>query len=106
MTKTSKQQAVVSLDNYKPLMDERAELARSKKRIEERIRELDEALRPALLNRGEIIYGGFSFKVDAVPGRKSVDYKRMAEDYSINLDDYTKIGAPSSRFTIKPVNEL
>lgn len=94
------------LDNYKPIMDERAELQRSKKRIEERIKELDEVLRPVLVDRGELVHNGFSFKVDMVAGRKTVDYKAMADDFDIDLENYTKVGKPSTRFTIKPVNEI
>lgn len=101
-----KQQGKGSLDNMKPLLDERATLHQSKKRIEERIAELDKALRPSLEGRGELVYNGFSFKVEQTAGRKTVDYKKMAEDYGIDLEDYEKVGAPSSRFTIKPVNEV
>lgn len=102
----SKQQAAQSLDNVKPLMDERAELHMTKKRIEERIKELDETLRPVLVGQGELVHNGYMFKVDAVPGRRTVDYKAMAEDFNIDLEDYTKVGKPSSRFTVKPIKEV
>lgn len=98
-------QGVSSLDNYKPLMDERAELTTAKKRIDDRIKELDEALRPALNNRGPVIYGGYEFEVKAVAGRKTYDYKAMLED-GIDLEPYVKVGAPTTRFSIKPVNEI
>lgn len=95
-----------SLDNYKAMLDERAELHMSKKRIEEKIKELDEALKPALADKGPLIYNGYQHEVKSVAGRKSVDYKQMAEDYGIDLEDYTKVGAPSMRYEIKRVNEL
>lgn len=99
-------QPASSLDNYKPMMDERAELYEQKKAIDARIEELDEALRPSLADRGELIHNGYSFKVDITAGRKTVDYKQMAADFGIDLDAYTKQGAPSTRFSIKKVNQL
>lgn len=102
---SSKKQAANSLDNMKPLMDERADLYRSKKRIEDRIAEVDEVLRPALVGRGEVVWNGFAFKVDEVAGRKTYDTKAMAAD-GIDIEKYAKVGAPSSRFTIKPVTEI
>lgn len=102
---TDLKQASASLDNYKPLMDERAELAMSKKRIEERIKELDEALRPALVEHGEIIYNGYSFNVTTIPGRTTYDYKAAIAD-GVDLDPYKKVGKPSTRFVLKPVSEI
>ena len=98
--------ATSSLDNLKPLLDERAELAMAKKRIEDRIKTLDGEIRPMLEGRGEIVYNGYTHSVTKVPGRKSVDYKAMAEDHNIDLDDYAKVGAPSTRYNLKAVNEL
>ena len=105
MTKNTKKQAQGSLDNFKPLLDERADLYRSKKRIEERIKELDEALRPTLEGRGAVIWNGYQFEVTAIPGRTTYDYKMMEAD-GIDLEPYKKVGAPSTRFNIKPVKEL
>jgi hypothetical protein len=105
MTRT-KQQAASSLDNIKPLLEERAELHMAKKRIEDRIKAVDEAIRPVLADRGAVVYNGYEHNVTKVPGRKSVDYKQMAEDYNIDIEDYTKEGAPSTRYVIKSVEEL
>lgn len=101
----SKQQALPSLDNVKPLLDERAELHASKKRIEDRISELDEVLRPMLQGRGALVYNGYEFHVAVTPGRTSYDYKAMAAD-GIDIDRYAKVGAPSTRFTLKRVQEI
>ena len=103
---TSNKQASGSLDNVKALMDERAELWLSKKRIEEKIAELDEDLKPLLAGRGPIVCNGYQHEVKTVKGRTTVDYKAMAEDYSIDLADYSKVGKPSARYEIKAVNEL
>jgi hypothetical protein len=103
---TSRTQAARSLDNLKGLLDERAELHMAKKRIEEQIASLDEVIRPVLADRGAIVYNGYEHKVTKSAGRKTVDYKAMAEDYNIDLEDYTKVGAPSTRYTISKVEEL
>ena len=106
MTK-QKQQAQGSLDNLKPLMEERAMLTTSLKRIEARIKELDAELRPSLVGRGELIHSGYSFKVDTVAGRKTIDTKAMERDHGSDfLKPYEKIGAPSTRFVVKPVQEI
>lgn len=104
-----KQANASSLDNYKPLLDERAELHRSKKRIEDRIKELDEALRPALVGRGELIYNGFAFKVEQVAGRTTLNKKALTDFLGAlghDIAEFESVGKPSSRFTIKQVEEL
>ena len=105
MTQNSKQHQPASLDNVKPLLADRAKLYVLKKEVEARIDKLDEELRPMLVGRGETISDGFSFNVTSVPGRTTYDTKRMIAD-GMDLDDYTKVGAPSSRFVIKPVNAI
>lgn len=105
MTKNSRKPAKASLDNVKPLMEERAKLHLKKKQIEDKIKELDETLRPMLVGKGELYHSGFSFKVEEVPGRTTYDYKAMLED-GIDIEPYKKVGRPSSRFTIKEVTEV
>jgi hypothetical protein len=99
-------QAKSSLDNFKPLMSERAALHMAKKDIEEQIKAIDADLRPMLDGLGTIIHDGFSFKVTVAAGRNTVDHKKMAEDYGIDAEEYTKTGAPSSRFTIAEVTDI
>ena len=105
MTKTLKTQAASSFDNIKVMMDERAELWMSKKRIEEKIASLDAVLKPALADKGAMVYNGYQHEVKLVSGRTTYDYKAMTAD-GIDLEPYTKTGAPSSRYEIKRVNEL
>lgn len=105
----SKKPEANSLDNYKPMLDERAELAMSKKRIEERIKELDELLRPVLEGRGDVIYNGYSFNCKLVAGRKTLDkgaVSEFVEQHGAHLEDFEKVGAPYTTFTVKRVNEL
>jgi hypothetical protein len=102
----SKSQQTSSLDNLKALLDERAELWASIKRMEERAKELDEVIRPVLADRGPQVHNGYQFEVKTTAGRKTVDYKAMAEDYNIDMEPYSKVGAPSTRFEIKRVNEI
>ena len=95
-----------SLDNIKPMLSERAQLHMKKKQIEDKIKKLDEALRPVLLDYGQAVqYEGFTFEVTQQQGRTSYDYKAMAED-GIDLEPYKKVGAPSTRFVIKEVAEI
>lgn len=93
------------MDNLKPLLDERAELAMSKKRIEDRIKVLDEDLRPVLNGRGSVVHNGYQFEVTTAKGRTTYDTKAMAAD-GIDIEAYSKTGAPSTRFTVKAVNEI
>jgi len=95
-----------SLDNYKGLLKERGDLYLEKQRIEDRIKVIDGDLRPALEGRGEVVSQGYSFKCDITAGRKTVDYKKMADDYNIDMAEYTKVGKPSSRFTVKEVSTI
>ena len=97
----------LNLDNHKPALEERGKLHVLKKDIEARIKQLDEELRPILQGQGEIMYAGFTFKVDVAAGRSTVDYKQIIEDYNVtNVEDYTNVGAPSTRFTIKEVASI
>jgi len=95
-----------ALDNLKPMLDERADLHAAKKRIEDQIKALDEVIRPVLAERGAVVYNGWEHSVVKTPGRKTYDYKQMAEDYEIDLEDYAKPGAPSTRYTLRKVEEL
>lgn len=105
--KTSTQPVGNSLDNLKPMLDERADLHAAKKRIEEQIAALDEVIRPVLANRDKpVVYNGWEHSVTKVPGRTTYDYKQMAEDYGIDLADYAKQGAPSTRYVLKKIEEL
>lgn len=93
-----------SLDNVKPYFDEYADLRRAKERIEARMKELDPLVRPALDGKGAVIHNGYMFELRTNKGRKSYDYKAMAAD-GINVEDYAKVGAPSTSLYIKQVNE-
>ena len=65
-----------SLDNLKPLLEERGELYEEKKAIEDEIKKLDETLRPMLEGRGAVTYAGHQFEVRLNEGRKSFDRKK------------------------------
>lgn len=103
--KNGKKQQESSFDNLKPMMDERAKLKARRDEIDGRIKELDDHLRPALQDKGEIVYNGASFKVTTVPGRTTYDTKKMIAD-GMDLTPYEKVGAPSTRFVVKLVNEV
>lgn len=105
MNKTSKAQPAASLDNLKPLLEERALLQQAKKRLEAQIEKLDKDIRPVLAGRGAVVYNGFQFEVGVTAGRTTYDYKAMEAD-GVDLELYKKVGSPSTRFTIKEVNEL
>lgn len=97
------------MDNYKGLLKERGELAVLKKQVEDRIKQLDEDLRPALEGRGEIVAEGFAFKCSMSKGRKSID-KELLEDFlkkhGLAVADFEKEGAPFTTMTVKAVNVL
>lgn len=98
-----------SLANYKPILKERGELADLKKRVEARIKELDEELRPALEGRGEIVAEGYSFKCTLSAGRKSLDKPLLAEflkDYNMTVEEFEKEGAPFTTMTVKAVSTI
>lgn len=97
------------MDNFRPLLKERGELHVLKKQIEDRIKQLDEDLRPVLEGRGEIVAEGYSFKCTLSKGRTSIDKEVLGEflkDYNMSVADFEKEGAPFTTFTIKQVNVL
>jgi len=98
---------MTNLDNYKPLMQERAELADLMKKCEARIKELDADLRPVLEGRGEIISDGYSFNVKLVAGRTTLDKPALDEflqTHGMTVNEFERQGAPYTTFTIKKVN--
>lgn len=117
MASTSKQQqpqssdqnSAGSLDNYRAMLKERGELADLKKKCEDRIKQLDEDLRPILEGRGEIVAEGYSFKCTLSAGRKALDKDQLGEflrDFNLTVADFEKQGAPFTTFTVKKVNVL
>jgi hypothetical protein len=108
MTSNSQPQSS-SLDNYRDMLRERGELADFKKQCEDRIKQLDEDLRPVLEGRGEIVAEGYSFKCALSKGRKSID-KELLEDHlkkqGLSVSDFEKEGSPFTTFTVKKVNQL
>lgn len=106
---TSNQQQPASLDNHKPALVERGELADLKKKCEDRIAELDKALRPVLEGRGEIFHGGYSFKCTLSKGRKSIDKDLLEEflkKHGLTVADFEKEGAPFTTFAVKKVQQI
>ena len=105
----SEKQPQSSLDNHKATMAERGDLAMLKKKVEDRIKELDETLRPVLEGRGELVYGGFSFKCVLTQGRKSIDKDALASflaQHGKKPTDFEKEGAPFTTMTVKAVSTL
>jgi hypothetical protein len=105
----SQTQAANSLDNYRDMLRERGELADLKKKVEERIKQLDEDLRPTLEGRGEIVAEGYSFKCTLSKGRKSIDKELLGDflsNYNASIADFEKEGAPFTTMTVKAVNVL
>lgn len=94
-----------TLDNIHGLMDEYASIKEQIAALEERKKELDADLRPALEGRGEVYYNGYTFKCVMVPGRKSLD-RKAAEAAGLDLKPYEKQGAPFTQMTVKKVEEV
>lgn len=97
----------MSLANLKPLLAEYAHIKAERDRLNERLKELDEQVRPVLADEGEVVVAGFSFTCTMMPGRKALDKKSLfAENPDIDEERYTKIGAPYTMLKIKAVKEL
>ena len=94
-----------SLDNVKSMLDERASIKRQQDELKARAAELDEILRPVLVNRGTVVHGSYQFEVKATAGRVTYDTKAAIAD-GIDLEPYKKVGAPSTRFEIKEVKVI
>ena len=94
-----------SLDNVRPLMQERAELWSMVNEANKRIKEIDKELKPVLMDKGAITYGGYVHEVSSVKGRTTYDVARMINDYSINEETYKRTGKPSAKYTITKVTE-
>lgn len=106
---TLTQQQPNSLANYKPMLKERGELAVLKKTVEERIKVLDEDLRPALEGKGELAAEGYSFKCALSKGRKSIDKDLLGEflaKHDLSVADFEKEGAPFTTMTVKAITAL
>lgn len=97
------------MDNHKAALKERGELQQFRKQCEDRIKELDEVLRPVLEGRGEIVTEGFSFKCTLSKGRKSIDKDALGsflEKYDAAIENFEKEGAPFTTMTVKAVNVI
>lgn len=94
-----------SFDNLGPMMDEYASIKDQIAALEERKKELDVELRPALEGRGELFHNGYVFKCVMVAGRKTLD-KKLLEADGIDLSRYEKQGAPFTQMTVKKVDEV
>jgi hypothetical protein len=92
-----------SLDNILPDLQEYADLRAQKKDIEERMKALDERVRPALVSRGPVTHAGYRFECKIMEGVKTFDKRLMADD-GIDIDKYLKQGAPFTRMEIKEVS--
>lgn len=111
MTSNSQQPASSQggLDNYRSMLKERGELADLKKKVEERIKQLDEDLRPALEGRGDVVAEGYSFKCTLTKGRKSIDKDALNAflgEHGKKAEDFEKEGAPFTTMTVKAVNVI
>jgi len=94
------------LDNYKPMLKERGELAKLQKQIEARIKQLDADLRPVLEGRGEVVAEGYSFNVRLQAGRMSLDKPALDAfllEHGATINEFEKQGAPYTVFTVKEV---
>jgi hypothetical protein len=97
-----------SLDNIKPLLEELLELTHVKKKIEARIKELNPQVRPSIEGRGSMLLGKYSFECKIGKGRKTLDTDRLSvylADDGLNLEDFYKVGAPTSTMTVKLLGE-
>ncbi len=106
---TLEAQKPASLDNFKPMLAERGELADLIKKCEERVKELDADLRPVLEGRGEVVTQGYSFNVKLIAGRKTTDKESLEAFLSLHgktMADFEKQGAPYTTFTVKKVQSL
>ena len=77
------------------------------KALTEEKKRLEKDLRPQILNKGVIVIGEYTFECVTTQGRVTLDKARLAADFG-DLSAYEKVGAPSTRLTIKksvPVTE-
>lgn len=96
-----------SLDNLKGYLEEYAELKKAEKNLKARMKELDPLIRPNLADRGEVIVGNSKFECVTKPGRATFDKKLLAEAHpEIDLDAYTKRGAPFTELRITEVEKI
>ncbi len=75
--------------------------------LTEEKKRLEKDLRPMILNKGATVIGDYMFECVTIVGRVTLDKTRLAQDFG-DLSAYEKVGAPSTRLTIKksvPVTE-
>lgn len=92
----------------KALVSEDAALRKQIKALESKQDGLVEQIKDFLVAQGRKFAktaDGYSVSWSKAAGRKSYDYGRIVADTGIDLDDYTTVGAPSERLTIKAPKE-
>ena len=93
----------MSLDNLKPIALAIAELDADIKQLTKKKKELEEDLRPSIVDKGDIVFGDYQFSCVTSPGRKTLD-KKMLEESGVNLEPFMKVGKPFTTLKIKKVN--
>ena len=95
----------MSLDNIKPLLVEYGQLRMERDTLNARMKELEGAIRPVLVDHGEVVADGFAFTCTMTAGRKTLD-KKALEAAGIDLEPFYKQGAPFTTLKVKTVEEL
>lgn len=94
-----------SLDNIMPQLREYCEAKMKEKDAKAECDKLKKVIGPVLADRaGETIevVGGFTLKVDLMPGRTSLDKDALEAD-GIDIVQYQKTGRPYAQFSVKKV---
>jgi hypothetical protein len=81
----------------------------AQKRIEKRLKELDEVVRPIIVERGKFVHGIYAFNCKQVAGRKSLDKEALIEflnDHGAKYEDFEKVGAPYTTLSVETVETI
>ena len=92
----------VNVDNIRPHLIEYGEAKAEVDRLNAVMKQLGEVIRPALVDKGVITIAPYTFEVNMMKGRKTLDKKAMVEA-GIDLEPFEKVGAPFTKLVVKDI---
>ena len=92
----------MSLDNIKPIAIELGETITKIKALEAKKKLLEAQVRPVLASVGTVQFESHQFTITEHAGRKSLDKAAMIAD-GLDVESYTKVGAPYTKMAYKRV---
>ena len=91
-----------NLDNWKGVAQQLGELDEEIKRLTKLKKDVEGGFRELIADKGDIVFGDYSFNCKGSAGRKTLDKKKL-EESGVDLEPFMKTGRPYNVMTIKKV---